>query len=61
MHKQGWYTKDRVKDKSNKKVTKKKITKKKVAIYYKKEFVYTYQVLKEYNIIYYQVGYPSDT
>ena len=45
MRKQGWYTKDRVKDKSNKKVTKKKITekkviKKKVTIYYRKEFAY---------------------
>ena len=32
MQKQGWYTKDRVKDRDNKK---------KVAVYYKKEFAYT--------------------
>ena len=36
-----------------KKVTKKKVIKKKVAIYYRKEFMYIYQVLKEHNIIYY--------
>ena len=47
-----------MKDRSNKKITKKKITEKKViekkvAIYYRKEFIYIYQVLKEYNIIYY--------
>ena len=40
MHKQGQYTKDRVKDKGNKKITKKKVTEKKVAIYYRKEFIY---------------------
>ena len=44
MREQGWYTEDRAKDKSNKK---------KVAVYYKKEFVYTRQVLKEYNIMCY--------
>ena len=47
MREQGWYTKDRVKDKNNKKVTKKKVTKKKVTkkkvtIYHRKEFVYTH-------------------
>ena len=38
---------------AKKKVTEKKVTKKKVAIYYRKEFVYVYQVLKEYNIMCY--------
>jgi len=33
MREQGWYTKDRVKDRDNKK---------KVAIYHKKEFVYVH-------------------
>ena len=42
MREQGWYIKDKVKDRNNKK---------KVAIYYEKEFVYTHQVFKEYNII----------
>ena len=44
MREQGWYTKDRVKDRSDKK---------KVTVYYKNEFVHTRQVLKEYNIICY--------
>ena len=44
--------KDKVKDGGNKK---------KVAIYYRKEFVYTRQVSKKYNIICYQVGYPLGT
>ena len=57
MREQGQYTKDRVKDKSNKK----KVAEKKVAIYYRKEFIYTRQVLKEYNIMRYQIGYPLDT
>ena len=43
-----------MKDRGNKKkVIKKKVTEKKVAVYHRKEFVYTHQVLKEYNIIYY--------
>ena len=37
MRKQGWYTKNKVKDGGNKK----KVTKKKVTVYYKKKFVYT--------------------
>ena len=49
MREQGWYTKNRVKDRGNKK----KVIKKKVIIYYRKEFAYTRQVLKEYNIIRY--------
>ena len=44
MREQGQYTKNKVKNRDNKK---------KIAIYYKKEFIYIYQVLKEYNIIYY--------
>ena len=44
MQEQGWYTKDRVRNRGNKK---------KVAVYYKKEFVYMRQVLKEYNIMRY--------
>ena len=42
MRKQGWYTKNKIKDRGNKKVTKKKVTKKKIAIYYRKEFMYIY-------------------
>ena len=47
MREQGQYTKNRVKDKGNKKVTKKKVTKKKVtkkkvAIYYRKVFMHIY-------------------
>ena len=47
-----------MKDRGNKKITKKKVTKKKVikkkvTIYHRKEFIYTYQVSKEHNIIYY--------
>ena len=37
MRKQGWYTKNKVKDRGNKK----KVTKKKVIVYYKKELIYT--------------------
>ena len=64
----GQYTKDRAKDGGDKKKVavyyKKKVAvyyKKKVAVYYKKKFVYMRQVLKEYNIICYQVGYPLGT